>query len=168
MRNKYLTYVLAALVVFIWGTIVYRIFFNAEDVTVPTEIRPLLKEKEQRDTTADYHLQLDYQDPFLRGARTVRKRPTTSAACSTQRSEKRRISGTVKFAPAMSTERVSWPKIVYGGSIKSNQKTTAILSIDGTSFFLSQGQVGKEVQIQKIMDDSIVVSYKNKLKTIKK
>ena len=168
MKNKALTYLLSAFVLIIWGTIFYKIFFHSEEVeSTPDIIIPTMVSA-QSDTTYDYHLRLDYPDPFIRvpmkrGEKGAPKAPISQKSKSVA-SNRNQASPSTTNAPA----NVVWPPIKYEGSIKSNQKTTAIISVNGKTSFLAQGQTFLEVKIESITKDSIIVSYKKQTNTIRK
>ena len=170
MKNKVLTYLLAAFVLIIWGTIFYKIFFHSDEMESTPDIIVPTMASEQSDTTHDYHLCLDYPDPFIRvpmkRGEKVKQAAPISHGNKSVASNKNRTSPSNPTANA--PVNVVWPPIKYEGSIKSNQKTTAIITVNGNTSFLAQGQTFMEVKIESITRDSLIVSYKNQKKTIRK
>ncbi|MDR2125807.1 MAG: hypothetical protein LBP63_03110 [Prevotellaceae bacterium] len=86
MKSKYTTYLLIILAVIIWGIIVKKIFFAADNNIVATDIRQISENTshKQHDT-----LYLNYTDPFLKKntGRKQQKQPSGKLALSQQKQE---------------------------------------------------------------------------------
>jgi hypothetical protein len=159
MKNKKLTYFLIAIVLGVWGLILYRIFdaVNAtDDISIPGAAK---QEKEvfndfsiPKDTTK---LLLNYRDPF-----GITKPKDTTIKISREISHKN-ISITPK--PVM-----NWSFISYSGYIRnpSSKKLIALVSINGQNITLAEGETKNQVKLLKNLRDSIKIRYEGKTKFI--
>ena len=157
MKNKKVTYLLGLVVAIVWGIIIYRIFDAAagNDDALPTAVQ-VKKEAYNdyaiaKDTT---HLLLNYRDPF-----GLTKQKDTVAPV------KRTNYKTAIIAPK---PVMNWGFIQYSGYIRnpSNKKLITLVSINGRSEMLVEGQVKDNVKLIKNLRDSIKISYNGKIKFI--
>lgn len=163
MKNKNITYVLLFLVLVIWGTILYKIFFYTESEAEAFSLDKTNLTKITPDTTDTFSLSLNYSDPFLK--ENVRSNYIPKSTSPTRKNSHVKPT-TIKNNP--STPQVVWPKVKYEGLIKSNNNSTAILSINGATQFLKVGDSFNDVKVESITKDSVIVSYHKNCKTIKK
>lgn len=167
MKNKGVTYVLAIFVVIIWGTIIYRIFYQKDDVVTLESVNVSELSAKSQDQVSDYQLRLDYSDPF----HVYASKKTKSVVTSQEKNRTYPQKGNSKPHSTFSNVQnpiVAWPQIKYGGLIISSNNRTAIININGKSGFFTEGQSFGEVTITSITAESITVTYKNQSKTIKK
>ena len=157
MKNKKVTYLLGLVVAIVWGIIIYRIFDAAagNDDALHTALQ-VKKEAYNdyaiaKDTT---HLLLNYRDPF-----GLTKQKDTVAPV------KRTNYKTAIIAPK---PVMNWGFIQYSGYIRnpSNKKLITLVSINGRSEMLVEGQVKDNVKLIKNLRDSIKISYNGKIKFI--
>ncbi len=159
MKNKKLTYVLVAAVLFVWGLIIYRIVAAAggDDDTATVSALHGVKEAYNDfalppDTTK---LLLNYRDPFG----MVKQKDTTEPV--------KRIH-IKQIAPAIPKPAFNWDFIQYGGYMynASSKKTVTLLTINGQAETLTDGMMKDNVKLIKNMRDSIKISYNGMVKFI--
>lgn len=165
MKNKAITYLLFLIVAIVWGTIIYKIFFYSESDGVEVRIDNTQVKDDTQEHIDTFALSLNYPDPFLKNSKvSPRNHANTSRPTLSQSGKK----PAPKAAPKKQEAIIVWPTIRYDGLIKSNDITTAIVTINGKSHFLKKDEVAKEVKLLSITKDSIIVMYQQKSKTIKK
>jgi len=159
MKNKKLTYLLIVIVAGLWGLIIYRVIgaMAADDDTATTVSAPVVKE-----TFNDFSLPkdtakllLNYHDPFG----LAKKRDTIISKAEP-------ISH--KSLPVVTKPALNWSFITYSGYIRnpSTKKLVALVSINGQSTTLSEGESKSRVKLIKNLRDSITISYEGKIKVI--
>lgn len=169
MKNKTITYVLLLLVLIIWGTIVYKVFFYSEPTEELYNIDNLNTTKTITDIPDTFSLSLNYVDPFLKESRQSTYIKKENNIISKSKEKKNyHPSSTNRNTESNHSIGIVWPKIKYEGMIKNNTNVTAIVSINGSSYFLKNGEIVHDILIQSITNDSIIVSYQKNIKTIKK
>jgi len=162
MKNKKFTYLLGAVVLLVWGMIIYRIFTAAAGSDNAT---PLLSNREQKEPYNDYalpkdttRLLLNYRDPFG----LVKFKDTADIAVKSHRR------GKVVLAPAKPA--FNWSFIKYSGYIHNpaSKKLIALVTVNGKNVMLSEGETKENVRLIKNMRDSIRVSFNGQTKFITK
>ena len=161
MKNKALTYILTALVIAVWGSILYRVFgaFSGDnnDVAVMQDTKPKEAYNDYDIPKDTSHLQLNYRDPF-----GIAKPDT----------EEIPVGKLVHKQPAIQTappiQNTNWSFISYTGYIHNpgNKNLLAIVSINGKENMMKEGETNDQVKLLKNMKDSIKVSYFGKTKVI--
>lgn len=157
MKNKKATYLLGVAVAIVWGIIIYRVFDAAagNDDALPSPA-PVKKEAYNdfaiaKDTT---RLLLNYHDPFG----LTRQRDTVSPVKK------------ANYKPAMIVPKpaMNWGFIQYSGYIRNpaSKKLITLISINGHSEMLTEGQEKDNVKLIKNLRDSIKISYNGKIKFI--
>jgi len=162
MKNKKWTYILLPLALIIWGLIFYKIFSNLRK---PPQVNPQFQMEEIKnqgivnpDTLV---FVASYRDPFL--SRPVR---SVSAAVT---SEQKKSNPNPRSISARRIKHLKWPSIEYGGVVDNQQvKKVALLRINDRKFLMQKGDENSEVKVMEIFSDSIVLSYKEEIKTIYK
>lgn len=169
MKNKTITYVLLLFVLIIWGTIVYKVFFYSEPTEEIYNIDNVNANKTLTDIPDTFSLSLNYVDPFLKESRqsSYSKKENNTVGTSKKKSNNH-PSSTNRNVTTNPSTGIVWPKIKYEGMIKNNTNVTAIVSINGSSYFLKNGEKAQDILIQSITNDSIAVSYQKNIKIIKK
>ena len=159
MKNKKLTYFLIAIVLGVWGGILYRIFdavSDNDDTVAPIAI------KQVKEAFNDYSLPkdtskllLNYRDPF-----GIVKPKDTTVRISKAMSPKSTV---LPMKPA-----INWSFISYSGYIRnpSSKKLIALVSINGQNVTLAEGETKNQVKLLKNLRDSIKISYGGKTKFI--
>lgn len=148
-------------VLVVWGIIIYRVFLAAagsDDDAVPAVSNVAQKEAYNdfaiaKDTTM---LLLNYRDPFG----LVKQKDT--ANLSVKRSPYKSMASTAK-KPAF-----NWGFIQYSGYIRNpvSKKLITLVTINGKSEMLSEGEIRGQVKLIKNLRDSIKISFNGKTKFI--
>jgi len=160
MKNKKLTYFLIAAVVGVWALIIYRVVGAAtaeDDASLPMPTSAVKEAYNDfslpKDTTK---LLLNYRDPFglVKPKDTITLKPTKSLSHNS--------------LPAVAKPAMNWSFITYSGYIRnpSTKKLVALVSINGQSLTLSEGEIKNQVKLVKNLRDSIKISYEGKTKFI--
>ncbi|WP_426672085.1 hypothetical protein ACPPVU_12720 [Mucilaginibacter sp. McL0603] len=159
MKDKKLTYFLIAIVLSVWGMILYRVF-NAVDSSSDTT-EPIVY-KQQKEAFNDFSIRedtagllLNYRDPFG----IVARKDTLSTVSKTTFKQTARV---------MPRPTISWSFISYSGYIRNpvSKKFVALLTINGQNVTLTEGETKDKVKLLKNLRDSIKVSYEGKTKFI--
>ena len=162
MKNKKLTYFLIVAVAGLWGLIIYRVIgaVTADDDTALPVATTRVKEAYNdfglpKDTTK---LLLNYPDPF----RLAKAKDTL------QIKPQKPILNKNPTMPAMVKPAMNWSFISYSGYIRnpSTKKLIALVSINGQSTTLAEGESKNQVKLIKNLRDSIKISYGGKTKFI--
>jgi hypothetical protein len=167
-KNKVTVYLLGTMVALIWGVIIYRIAAAAgkDDSDAVTEHSVQLPKETlddyayQPDTTS---LMLNYPDPFRQTKPTEVRKDTVQIPVT-----KLLASRPVINSPAISKPALNWNFIRYSGYIANahGKKLIALVSINGKSLMLGEGELAEQVKLLKNLKDSIKVSYQNHTKFI--
>lgn len=161
MKNKKLTYFLIAAVAGLWGLIIYRIIgaVNTDDDVAPvttTRVKEAYNDFSLPKDTAK--LLLNYRNPFgpVKVRDTVVSKP-----------EKPALNKTAAVPPVVKPA-INWSFINYSGYIcnPSTKKLIALVSINGQSTTLAEGESKNQVKLIKNLRDSIKISYEGKTKFI--
>jgi hypothetical protein len=159
MKNKTLTYLLALVVCLIWGLIIYRLLAgssDSDDIPAKTETMAAKDPLDDYSVITDTsHLLLNYRDPF---GLTVQKD-------TIKRSSKKSIQDKVKtpIEPV-----INWAFIKYSGYMRNpgSKKLITILSINGKSVSLIEGETAQAVKLIQNKVDSVKVSFNGKTRFI--
>ncbi|WP_418449966.1 hypothetical protein [Alistipes sp.] len=123
MKSRWTTCLLLAVVVAVWGVVAWKIFATADNT--PPAARPKPSETAAETAAADT-LQLDYADPFLKGA------PRSAAA----------VRPVVRGLPPVkqATPKRERVKIVHLGTVTSAGRSLYILTVGDEQYELSRGE----------------------------
>lgn len=154
MKNKKFTYLLGLLVLIVWGIVIYRIFdtvAGSEDDFTP--VQNVKEEKNSNDYSvpADTtHLLLNYRDPFR-----LTRQPDTAV---------KRIAQPGTARPSIPKPAFSWNFVKYSGYTRSagSKKLLAVMSINGQSAILQEGETVADVKLIKNYQDSVKVTFKGR------
>lgn len=160
MKNKKFTYLLGALVLIVWGIIIYRIFdtvaAGAEDDFIPVQNAKEQKVFNDYSVAADTtRLLLNYKDPFR-----LTKQPDTLV---------KTIQQAVAVSPLVKKPAFSWNFVRYSGYTRSagSKKLLAVMTINGQSAILQEGEIVADVKLVKNYQDSVKVTFRGKTGYIK-
>jgi hypothetical protein len=167
-KNKVTVYLLGTTVALVWGIIIYRVAAAAgnDDSDAVTEHRVQLP----KETLDDYaykpdttSLMLNYPDPFLQTKPAEVRKDTLQIPVSRLLASRPVINSTVVLKPVL-----NWNFIRYSGYIANahGKKLIALVSINGKSLMLGEGESAEQVKLLKNLKDSIKVSYQNHTKFI--
>lgn len=159
VSNKKLNYALLALVAILWGGIMYKFFFK-NTAEVSSNLNPLIespKETAEALQKETYDLLLNYPDPF--DVKRVESKPKKKAVLA-----KKPVKQTIQ------PKYIQWPILNYYGMAKNKEtnEKIAIISINGQSVLLSEKSSKKDVMMNAIYNDSVVVVFTGVKKTIVK
>jgi ADP-heptose:LPS heptosyltransferase len=140
--------------------IVYKIFFHTNTPEESVAFVPNLTAKKNAAALPDtFELRLNYPDPFLKHEKRAAVKTTAPAT-----------SQAVQTKPRKNTEATNWPAIKYDGLVKhvKQENELAIVTINGSSNFMKAGETANDIKLIRIYNDSILVSFQNQKRTIKK
>lgn len=145
--SKSKTIILLILLVFIWGTIIYKVLKQTSD----NRIYRIKKAEYKLDTCRniskrDYKLFLNYDDPFLGKESKERKKKVET--------QKRNI-------PRL-------PYMIYKGCIYKASRSMGLLKYNNELLFVNKGQKISDIRILNIYKDSLKIKYLNKEFVLKK
>lgn len=156
MKNKKSIFFLLAIVLLIWGGVLYQFssFSNTDDAMLNTatdfNIKPFkLKERKT------FSVNVNYRDPFL------------GKMYAPQQASKTKSTSKIKKAPQVQ-EPIVWPTILYKGIVSDTKEKNRIfmLVIAGQSFFMKKGDTENEIYLKDGDKESVFVKYKNNLNLI--
>jgi len=157
MKNKKAIFVLTPLVLLVWGLIAFKIFNGKTDKKTRLKQTPLKSAVE--DTVSllnsnDYHLHIDYRDPFL-GKFPVQKKRIAISPKVKPKTKRKKIG-----RPVINED---WPKVVYGGRIlnQTSEYNVAILQVDELERLVREKDELQGITVNEIYKDSIKVSFNN-------
>jgi len=162
MKNKKWTYILLPVALILWGLIFYKIFSNLRKLP---QVNPQIQKDEIKNQGAvnpdTLVIVANYRDPFL-------SRPVRSVSASVA-PEKKKVNSNTRSISARRIKQLKWPTIEYGGVVDNQQvKKVALLRINDRKFLMQKGDENSEVKVLEIFSDSIVLSFKEEIKTIHK
>ncbi len=160
MKSKKFTYALGLIVLVVWGIIIFRVLgtLNTDNEGKSGPAEKVMKEKYDdyavvKDTAK---LMLNYRDPFglVPFKDTTRKWAEKPLATN--------ISQSIK-------QPFNWSFIKYSGYIRStgSKKMLAVVSINGKTVMLEEGETAEQVRLDKNRQDSIKVTFNRKSTFIK-
>jgi len=160
MNKKVATYVLLPIVIIIWGVVIAKtisIFLPNENKLVSNNITTVidLKQEFKRDS---FTIVAKYRDPFLGNVVSPVKK-------ASKLSRKKRIP-----QRQVIQKNINWNFVDYGGVLLNNtsKQAIALMKIYNKSYLMKEGDINKELTVEKIFKDSVSVNYKGVSKTIKK
>jgi len=161
MKNKRLIYILAPLVLLIWGLIFYKIFTHFGDDQNKTMVNPdqtnTNKKQLPRDT---FTIIANYRDPFL-------GRNNQPALHSSQDHILNNQTG-LSRKPTPAPEII--PEIKYCGIIANpkNKRKVGLLRMNNKELLVKEGDSYNELKIIRLFNDSVKIMYNKTKKTFKK
>ena len=163
MKNKKAVYILLPLVILIWGIIFYRIFKGTSGSQYKVQTPKVESTRGKLTSDDSFSIYANYADPFLKNIREKKKLQKSKK--STQQNNKRNISSRRRRRTI-----TRWPQIRYKGIVRNQEKTKHVflVEIKKSSFLVHPGDTLKNVIIENCYEDSIVVSYEGKKKTIER
>jgi len=169
-KDKKLQYVLLALVVFIWGTLIYNFMsWNGNEEYLISEDYAVLPIKVNQETQRDtFDILLDWSNPFKVG-RSGRSKSTKSSSNSTVNTSPRK--GYTRPAPPpipgskSDKKKAVFPKVVYQGySINDSQITRVRVKIGEKTKTLKLGGTYEKMTLVAMAKDSISLVWEGERK----
>lgn len=156
MKTKKNIYILLAVVLFVWGAVLYQVFSftNSDEILVsnnPEFVMKPLKIKERQTFT----INVNYRDPFL--GKIYVSQTVSNVKASTK----------IKKQPK-SQENLVWPSILYKGMISDvkNKNKIFMLIIDGQYHYMKIGGTENEIFLKEGNKESVYIKYKGNLNLI--
>jgi hypothetical protein len=150
LKSKKKTYLLLALVIVVWSTIIYKVItgLNPELPELQTQQALVVNDFKISTKTDTFSIKILDRDPFL-GTLT-----------------KKRVVTTV----LNKTKPLQWHPVDYLGTIKNNNQKEQIfiVTIDGKQRLLKKGQTMDSIRLVYGNKNRVVLSYKNSQKAIKR
>ncbi len=136
----------------LWGYIGYKFYTAFTDDGANLPINSPIAALHIKEDTAVYYLQANYPDPFLKDE-PIKRLPLKNYNVSTNKSSLQTV---VKKTPTISTVPIK--DIKYLGLIqnKTSGTTTALISINGTSYIVKKGEVIDGVSFESITNEAII------------
>lgn len=146
MGGKAKQWLLAVMVIIIWGVVIYRFFsFREED---SEQINPItLKSKlVNSEEILTYRFHLDYPDPFLKDLQSVsisdvENQPVTNPSVRSER-----------------TRRVI-PSVLFKGSVRKGASLAALLTIEQQPFIVQTGDTCLQFVTEMIEVNHVQLRY---------
>ncbi|MDR2293312.1 MAG: hypothetical protein LBE11_07555 [Prevotellaceae bacterium] len=148
MKSKYTTYSLVILVIIIWGFIVKKVFFSADENVgiIKTQQSPQNISPEQNDT-----LYFNYTDPFLKKHVKKRQQKQFSAKSTSSQPKKE----TVRKLDNISLQYVGYVKE------KDNGIISYLVKINGVQHIIKQNENIDGLKLIKVTADSLFFEKEN-------
>ncbi len=162
MNKKYLNSVLFILLVIIWGSVIIKYFGTSKGVlNTPKEMVSNISGNKNYETVRDtFKLDIQNKDPFKVTKPIENKTPIKTAL-------PKPIQKQVRVDKPVA---IHWPSITYHGFVKGDHNTTRLilLKVDNKLYKKREKEMIADLTIIKAHSDSLLVSFNNQLKTIKK
>jgi hypothetical protein len=156
MKNKKFTYLLGFAVIAVWGIIIYRVMSatdNSDSSIAGTAAKKVVEPYNDFTIPIDTNkLTLNYKDPFA----VIKSRDTLEIPV------KKLIA--IHPGPVPAKPVVNWSFIRYNGYIRNpgSKSLVALLSVNGKSLQLTEGESAGPVRLIKNLQDSVQVAYDGK------
>jgi len=151
---------LIPILIIVWGGIAYQILGGISKESNLT-VAPINRVQDLEIDTFQYQLSLNYDDPFQ--VSTIKPEKTQHFSNSTNRAK------TSKRNPQESIKLINWPTLKYGGVVSSsNNKKVGLLTINGNSLLVKEGENYRGVLIKEYNEKEIILEYSDEKKVLKK
>ena len=150
------------LVLLIWGYAIYALIGVSGGDKIVSASTFAIEMPDDLQLSADsFELNLNYKDPFLKGVKYKSE---------SMKNNDSQVSNTNEPKSNKVIQQTTWPKLIYKGTIKNkaSNKLIAILEINGNEALLKEGEKYLEVDLMKILQDSVYLAYQNERKYTKK
>jgi hypothetical protein len=170
-QKKWMTYLLALLVVFIWGVILQRVLVQVnpeERFPALQNVNSPVKEKLPSMQPDTFSLLLDYPDPFLKGGKIVPEQVSTSIdPRPLPHSGSAGVPLVHDGLPV--TQSAPADQITYLGFVQNptSKKRIAIINYNSRETMLSEGESFGKIQLVHILDGAVKLRVGKELKHIK-
>ncbi|WP_196896066.1 hypothetical protein [Aureivirga marina] len=160
--KKYFNKILLVVVLGIWGGVIYKYFYNSTPNYVPNynTLGAVSIKKWQKN---DFKISIPKRDPFLGNL-------TINTQINNAENEKKKENLTLKNEKVK--EEFKWPNMRYFGFVKNKQNengAAALIKMNQRLHRVKEKDfLSDTYKISKIYRDSVVITFKNKSKTLKK
>ena len=166
-KGKTFTYLLIVCVAAVWGLIIYRVYAGMSEneslspVAGSPKVAYFKMVDHQQDTV---ELNLNYRDPFVASTGFETALEDKKSMISTPVQKQVQPMSSVAQKP-----QVNWSSVQYTGFVNNpDTKQKAILiSVNGNSVLLKEGQSAHGLKLLKNMGDSLKVQFQGETKFIK-
>lgn len=169
MKNKKLRYILIPAVVIIWGLVLYKVFSYTDDTPEFNFNSNIDNEILQNNSVVDtFSLIADYRDPFL-GNQSTFKSYSPSIESSNNNTQNKSVE-IKKTNNQQTVTNIRWPQVKYGGLVinQNSDKKVGIMQLNGKKHLIEENKDYDNITIQRIFEDSVLISYMNNSKTFYK
>lgn len=161
-KHKIFTYSLLSCVALVWGIVFYQVYATMAQEEEPVALvqkNKILYVKLINHEDDSVKLALNYRNPFAPNG----DGDVTIASASPVNTVK-----VIQSDQKIKT-KVNWSNILYSGYINnpSNKQKIGIISMNGTSLMLAEGQTSNGLKLLKLMKDSAQLRYEKEIKYIK-
>lgn len=166
-NNKKTIYILAPLVLFIWGMIVYRILnFSSDDeeMQISKGIGVNISNDNQIDT---FKLYLSYSDPFL-SKDYLFQRDIQEDFNEEEEDKNGKVQAETAFKNPL--QNAFWPKIEFLGIAMNTQdgKKVVVVTINKKEYLMSENDAYENVKLIEVFKDSLIMEFNNEKQTFKR
>ena len=142
MKRKRNTYILLAVVLTIWGLLLYKVFSYSSPQPHTETLGTVMQESPlQRNVDVDtFSLAVNYRDPFL--GKPYRRQKETK-----------------KTKTRLRPVSIQWPEITYQGIVSDSREKNKVfmVMIGGKSFFMRERQKEEEILLYRGNRREIIV-----------
>jgi len=158
MSQKPMRYALIAGVIFVWGTILYRILAAVGDDETPLPKSTMVKAAFTPVANDSFAILANYTDPFLPDDAIYEADIDLFDSINTAPV----ISKTTAVTASIVPEKADISFIKFSGLIRNPENKTyrAIISIRGSDYMVKQGETKNEVTIVSIFPERLKIKYK--------
>lgn len=162
-KGKTFTYLLIVCVAGVWGVIFYRIYMGINDdeplmpIATATKVSYFKMVDHQHDKVS---MDLNYRDPFSLSSSYDISERTSLVTMPVSASPTK---------PVAQRPKVNWAGIQYTGYVHNaaSKQKMVIITINGNTATLAEGQSAQGLKLLKYYGDSIRVNYQGETKNIK-
>jgi Tfp pilus assembly protein PilP len=152
-----MTYILLPAVILIWGFIFYKIFFAVKGDDEISPAKEFAIHQQGSNSLDTFSIAADYRDPFVvKHVSVTSSQPKTAAQPAVKKPE-----------PLAAKP---WPQVGYTGMIRSHKTNVpiAMLQLNGQTYTVKAGEAFEEIQVIRILRDSVELKFGKEKRFIKK
>lgn len=152
MRKKLTTYILLLAVLSLWGFIAYKVYngLSGSETPVITKRSSSFNLEEPQESNTDQEFIFNYRDPFLK---------SNSSIIEVKKENQSKSNSVIRSAK--NSSRINQqPSLKYYGMLKKLNEDLAIVKMNEIDQLLKIGDQVGEFFLQKIYDDSLIISNK--------
>ena len=159
MKSKKGVYFLLVVVLAIWGSVIYKLFFQNKGGDDYVMNRPVFA-PEQIDLTSlndTFSIHSNYRDPFL--GKGIEKHIKTLGAVPA-----------IKPIEKTTVATLKWPAVSFHGLIRNQKsnKQIALVQIEGHTYNMTPGDIQSGIELKRCFKDSVQLLFNMEKRTVKK
>ncbi|MBL7937524.1 MAG: hypothetical protein JNM51_17090 [Bacteroidia bacterium] len=155
-----------------WGYVGYRIYtaLQGDDDLDMNFQKTEIKKIEEAKKEDSLFLSLNYPDPFLKGGNFSKERKSGSKQSNNQILNSQSKTPVLQLKPKAPEPAPVTLDVRYIGLVKNNDKgtTTAMITINGKSYFVKQNDIIESLLIQEISPNTLKIKKGKELLVITK